>query len=187
MDNLRTRPAARKTLSSISKAALERRQLHLDGIRKLLEQRSSKAVLFFPTADEPEIVYLERRKIQANDLRPFMNAEDQEGGTATMQSTRVLTTVAAERFTLYYFEQTGRNGFDLNESISRELEGMTDGLSRPWYGPVLVIWEEDDVINADNLETLAEQIVLYINNCYESFERDGGVEYESIESGEEEG
>ncbi|KAK7015513.1 hypothetical protein VNI00_019111 [Paramarasmius palmivorus] len=170
-----------KTLKSIHKAARKRRELHWDSVRKLLEIRSNKAVLLFPTADEPEIVYLERRKIQANDFRPFMNAEDQ-GGSAAMQSTRVLTTVAAERFTLYYFEQTGRNGFDLNECISRELEGFTDGLSRPWYGPVLVIWEEDDVINAESLETLAEQIIVYINNSYESFERDGSIEYDMVES-----
>ncbi|KAK7021737.1 hypothetical protein VNI00_017314 [Paramarasmius palmivorus] len=141
-----------------------------------------KAVLFFPVLEEPRLVRLERSKIEGFDFRPLLDPDDQEdGGTAHIKG--IHTEGAPQGYRLFYFEQTARNSFPVNDCITRELEGFTDGLRRPWLGPIVVIWDDDNVITGENLEEKAEEILTDVHNFYEEFVRDDGVPFDRIEPG----
>ncbi|KAK7019221.1 hypothetical protein VNI00_018121 [Paramarasmius palmivorus] len=152
---------------------------------QMMKERT-KGALYFHVSEEPRVVRLERSKIHESDFRPFLDPDDQtEGASARIECVRV--TIASEVdpvFQLYYFEQTRRNGFDLNDSVTRELQGYADGLRRPWYGPILVIWDEDDVVTEANVGETADQILGYLNNFYEDVKRDDSIEYDKVEEEE---
>ncbi|KAK7016196.1 hypothetical protein VNI00_018961, partial [Paramarasmius palmivorus] len=149
------------------------------GFDSLIQARY-KAVLYFPTDDEPRLVRLERRRIDGFDFRPLLDPDAQpDGGTANIKG--IHAEDSSEAFRLFYFEQTGRNGFPVNDSITRELEGFTDGLRRPWVGPVVVVWEDDEVLTVETVEEKAESTVTQIHNFYEDFVRDEGVPYDRLE------
>ncbi|KAK7025344.1 hypothetical protein VNI00_016055 [Paramarasmius palmivorus] len=116
------------------------------------------------------------------DFRPLLDPDDQGEGSAQIKG--IHADGAPHSFRLFYFEQTGSNGFPENSCITRELEGFTDGLSRPWIGPLVVVWDEDGVITAENLEEKAEEIVTQINNFYEHFVRDDGVPFDRGDEGD---
>ncbi|KAK7021991.1 hypothetical protein VNI00_017093 [Paramarasmius palmivorus] len=137
--------------------------------------------LFFDVSEEPRIVRLERSKIEESNFRPFL---DQGEGTTRIECIQI-TTEASQVFRFYYFEQTRRNEFDLNDPVTRELQGFTDGLQRPWYGPILVIWNEDDVVTEENLGLRADEILSYLNNFYEDVVRDDSIEYDRLDEQEE--
>ncbi|KAK7014806.1 hypothetical protein VNI00_019248 [Paramarasmius palmivorus] len=165
-------------------------RLHSRGIPKVTGHKGMdyllavqyKAVLFFAVDEEPRIVRLERSRIDEFDFRPLLDPDAQEDG-ATARIKGIHTNGAPQEYRLFYFEQTARNGFPINDAVTRELEGLTDGLRRPWLGPVVVIWDEDNVITRDNLEEKAETIITDIHNFYEEFVRDDGVPYDSIDAG----
>ncbi|KAK7024200.1 hypothetical protein VNI00_016508 [Paramarasmius palmivorus] len=131
--------------------------------------------------EEPRIVQLEWEKIDAFDFRPLLDPDDQEnGGTAHIKA--IHTEGAPQEYRLFYFEQTARNGFPVNDCVTRELEGFTDGLRRPWLGPMLVVWDDNNVLCCDNLEEKAEEIISNVHNFYEDFIRDDGVPFNRLES-----
>ncbi|KAK7026655.1 hypothetical protein VNI00_015545 [Paramarasmius palmivorus] len=152
-----------------------------DLCRIFIKHRIGQAVLFFSVEEEARIVRLERTKIDEFDFRPLLDPDNQQdGGTADIKG--IHTEGAPQGYRLFYFEQTTRNGFPINDVITRELEGYTDGLRRPWLGPVVVIWDDDNVITRENLEEKVEAILLDIYNFYEEFVRDEGVPYDPIEA-----
>ncbi|KAK7018060.1 hypothetical protein VNI00_009134 [Paramarasmius palmivorus] len=145
----------------------------------------TKACLFFPVDDEPEIVILAQRLINAFDFRPYMDPTGHESGGACRIEGAHIERGSPQNYTFYYFEQTQHNGFDLNDCVTRELEALTDGLRRPWYGPILVIGDAEDFITPENIELQAESIVIDISNFYEAVVRDHSVEFDSLEEEEE--
>ncbi|KAK7026739.1 hypothetical protein VNI00_015512 [Paramarasmius palmivorus] len=143
---------------------------------------SYKAVLFFPHSDEPRLVRLQRDKIAAFDFRPLLDPDDQEdGGTAHIKGVR--SEGAEQGFRVFYFEQTARNTFPINECVTRELQGFTDGLQRPWLGPIVVDWYDDNVLTAENLQEKVEEMIINIHNFYEDFVRDESVPFDRLELG----
>ncbi|KAK7020263.1 hypothetical protein VNI00_017755 [Paramarasmius palmivorus] len=148
------------------------------GMDYLLSQ-CYKAALYFPTDDEPRIVRLERRKINGYDFCPYLDPDDQEGGTALIKA---IHAEGDQGFRLFYFEQTSRNSFAVNDCVTRELQAFTDGLSRPWLGPILVIWDDEDIITKENLEEKGEEILTQVHNFYEEFVRDDAVPFDTVES-----
>ncbi|KAK7038934.1 hypothetical protein VNI00_010325 [Paramarasmius palmivorus] len=150
-------------------------------------QPRTKACLFFPVDDEPEIITLSQRQINAFDFRPYMDSTGHEnGGPCRIEGARIERGNISENYTFYYFQQTQTNGFDVNDCVTRELEALTDGLRRPWYGPILVVGDAEDFINEENLELQGESIVIDISNFYEGVVRDDSIEFDSLEDEEEE-
>ncbi|KAK7054291.1 hypothetical protein VNI00_003484 [Paramarasmius palmivorus] len=160
--------------------AMKLRELHFKVI-----DRASQPALFFPTDDEPEIVSVNCSNRDRKIFKPYLDPDLQGNeGSAQIQSVPVeLDSMSAE---LFYFEQTAQNGFTENDALTRELEALTDGLRRPWLGPVIVIYDDNKVLKNDDLALLAEQIVIYMSNCYPEFVRDDVVEFDRLE-GEESG
>ncbi|KAK7014763.1 hypothetical protein VNI00_019284 [Paramarasmius palmivorus] len=143
-------------------------------------QRSSrrlslKTILLFPVSDEPELVTLERQKVDARDFRPYMQASERR----SIQNIRVQTDCC----TIYFIEQTARNDFQENVSVTRELEA--EGLMRPWLGPIIVVWDQDDALTSDNWTEKCNEVIVHLSSVYEAVERDGSIEYEGMEEEDE--
>ncbi|KAK7017909.1 hypothetical protein VNI00_018521 [Paramarasmius palmivorus] len=144
-------------------------------------RRPLKFALFFPVTDEPEIVTLERRKVDVQDFRPYLQCSNSTlNAPPAIHSVRVAT----DRCTIYYFEQTGRNEFGENISVTRELEA--EGLLRPWHGPIIVLWDQDDALTSGNVEEKSNSIIGHLSSVYEAVERDHTIEYEGQYDDEEE-
>ncbi|KAK7032454.1 hypothetical protein VNI00_013012 [Paramarasmius palmivorus] len=140
-----------------------------------------KSGLYFAVSDEPEIVSLRRSALEAGNLAPFLDPNDQEDGGACEIKCARIETGPPQHYRMYYFEQTAGNVFPLNECISRELKAHTGGLKRPWYGPVVIIWEEEDVISEDNMVELAQEFITQLNDFYEIVIRDNSIEFDKLD------
>ncbi|KAK7024164.1 hypothetical protein VNI00_016542 [Paramarasmius palmivorus] len=143
-----------------------------------------QSALFFSVEDEPEIISLRRSAIHAGNLTPFLDPDDQHNGSAAEIKCARIETGPPQHYRMYYFEQTVRNEFPLNECITRELYAYTGGLKRPWYGPVLILWEDEDVISELNLEALSQEFITQLHDFYELVIRDGTIAFDKVEEQE---
>ncbi|KAK7019818.1 hypothetical protein VNI00_017907 [Paramarasmius palmivorus] len=129
--------------------------------------KTTKSLLFFPVRGSPSVINLARKDLDKLNFAPFLTVRAFGKSSPGLLRRTYVGTTTSQNFMLVYGLQTTRNRALENEYVTRALGTFAGGVRRPWVGSLIADFDDESILDAGELDTVAYRVLNGLHIVYE--------------------